>query len=501
VSAARGEPMSHAAMVADVTAVVGADHVVIDPAGLARLSGDYSLEPATAAAVAVAPAGLDELVEVVAVAERHGSRLAARGAAMSYTRAHTPVGAGTVLVDTRRMNRVLRIDERDLTATVEAGCTWEELYLALRPRGVRTPFWGPLSGHSSTVGGAMSQNAAFLGSARYGSAVDAVLGLTVVLADGRVLRTGAHARRAPGLVDRHFGPDLTGIFLADAGAMGLKAEITMGLVPAPTHAAATVFAAHDIHEAIDMITALARPGLATDIYAFDGFYHRLLASQGLEAALPWPWTVNVVVEGLGRGIVDAQLELLRAQLRPGTTELDASAPLAMRADPFGATRTMFAAEARAVHLPVHGIVSPSASHAAASELEEFAAERGELLAGHGIRTWTMLVAVGQRLIIEPTLFFEGEYGEGGEPEARRLALELRRELARRLARQGATHNQVGKYYPLAELIDPASWECLSAVKHLLDPGHRVNPGALGLAGAADAQPTEPAGQGIRVAPA
>jgi FAD/FMN-containing dehydrogenase len=490
------------ALVGDLIGAVGVEHVVVDPIALERLSADYSLEPAIPAAVAAAPAQTGELVAVVAAAARHRAGIAARGGAMSYTRAHSPAREGTVLLDTRRMDQVLAINETDLTVTVQAGCTWEQLYLALRPHDVRTPFWGPLSGHSSTVGGALSQNAAFLGSAGHGSAADGVLGLSVALADGRLLRTGAHAPRSPGLVDRHFGPDLTGVFLADAGAMGVKAEVTLALMPTPTHVGAAVFAARDIHHALDLMTALARPGVASDIYAFDGFYHRLLAGQGFDAALRWPWTVNVVVEGPAQEIVNAQLVFLRRQLAPDATEIDASVPLAMRADPFGATRTMFAAEAQAVHLPVHGIFAPSAAHGAADELRDFADRHRERLARHGIGTWTMLVAVGRRLILEPTLFVAGGYGDdGGDPRARQVALELRRELARHLGRRGAIHNQVGKYYPFRELLDPVSWEALAAVKQLLDPDHLVNAGALGLAGAEPELVAEPAPERTRGAPA
>jgi FAD/FMN-containing dehydrogenase len=113
----------------------------------------------------------------------------------------------------------------------------------LRAQGVRTPYWGPLSGRYATVGGALSQNSLFYGSARYGSVADSVLGLDVILAGGKRLRTGSGGSLGGSPFFRYFGPDITGLFVSDTGAFGVKAAATLKLIPFPpvTHCASFAF--------------------------------------------------------------------------------------------------------------------------------------------------------------------------------------------------------------------------------------------------------------------
>lgn len=101
-----------------------------------------------------------------------------------------------MLIDTGGLDKVVEINVRDAYVVVEAGVTWEALQQALQAKGVRTPYFGPMSGSHATVGGALSQGSVFHGSARYGSSADSVLGLEVVTANGEILRTGSAARKA-----------------------------------------------------------------------------------------------------------------------------------------------------------------------------------------------------------------------------------------------------------------------------------------------------------------
>jgi len=131
------------------------------------------------------------------------------------------------------MNKILEINADDMYVTVQAGVTWQQLYAALQPLGLRTPFWGPLSGLTSTIGGGLSQNNAFFGAGTHGPSTDSVTGLTVVLADGRIVKTGTGGTKNAKPFWRQYGPDLTGLFLSDAGALAYKAEATLRLIPLP----------------------------------------------------------------------------------------------------------------------------------------------------------------------------------------------------------------------------------------------------------------------------
>ena len=119
-----------------------------------------------------------------------GYPLIPRGGGMSYTKSYVPERPESVLFDMRSMNGIVEINTDDMYVTVEAGCTWKQLYEALQPRGVRTPYYGPLSGMYATVGGTLSQNSLFWASGIYHTAADSCIGLEVVLANGEILHTG-----------------------------------------------------------------------------------------------------------------------------------------------------------------------------------------------------------------------------------------------------------------------------------------------------------------------
>ena len=218
---------------ARLEAIVGAANVSDDAARLRLFSEDVWTRADHVAMLAVAPGSTVELAAVVAAANAAGVAIAPRGAGMSYTESYLPVTDDTVTLDMTRMNKVLKVSPEDMTVTVEAGCTWLALNAALKPLGMRTPFWGPMSGIYSTIGGGLSQLNAMFGAGHHGTSSESVVAITMVLADGRTLRTGARGPDGDTPHYRHFGPDLVGLFCGDSGTLGLKAEVTFRLIRAP----------------------------------------------------------------------------------------------------------------------------------------------------------------------------------------------------------------------------------------------------------------------------
>ena len=134
----------------------------------------------------------------------------------------------------RYCNKIIEINQEDMYVNVEAGVTWKQLNETLEPLGLRTPFWGTGSGLFATVGGGLSQNAINYGSGRYGTVAESVISLKVILANGSELRTGSWGTDDnPSPFNRYYGPDLTGLFLADSGALAVKAEASLQLIPRP----------------------------------------------------------------------------------------------------------------------------------------------------------------------------------------------------------------------------------------------------------------------------
>ena len=214
------------------------------------------------------------MVEVVKIARGAGLAVVPRGGGMSYTLAHTPARAETLVVDLRRMDRIVECNLADRYVTVEAGVTWAQLMERLRGTGSWLTFNGTLSGLHATVGGTLAQNSAGLGR---GWLSEAVLGLEVVLGDGRVLQTGSGAAEGTAPYYRNFGPDLSGLFLCDSGAFGFKTRATLRLDPVP---GGTAFGCYAFDDARPMIAAeleMARTGLISECIGADSFMNTVMA--------------------------------------------------------------------------------------------------------------------------------------------------------------------------------------------------------------------------------
>jgi D-lactate dehydrogenase (cytochrome) len=187
--------------------------------------------------------------EIIAAATALGLAIVPRGGGMSYTKGYLPDRAGAVVVDARKLNRIVEVNADDLYITVESGCTWAQVDDALAGTGLRSGYWGPLSGVNATVGGALSQNSAFFGSALNATVAESVLGVTVVTANGETLTTGSGGRSNKARpFTREGGPDLTGLFLGDNGALGFKLSATLRLLPRPSEVGYLSFGFDTMHD-------------------------------------------------------------------------------------------------------------------------------------------------------------------------------------------------------------------------------------------------------------
>ena len=231
-------------------AIVGAEHCLTGDAMLPFATDVYRQLHRPVAVVR--PGSVEAVQQIARHASETGTGLSVRGGGASYTDAYLPREEGQILIDMTRLDRIVVIDEENGYVTVEAGVTWAALKQALDARGLRTPFWGPFSGVAATVGGSLSQNTISHGSAAYGISAQSVQALDVVLADGRLLRTGSSAAGLAPFA-RFFGPDLTGLFTGDAGAFGIKVRATLPLIKARAAHRPISFAFPDfdsIHEAM-----------------------------------------------------------------------------------------------------------------------------------------------------------------------------------------------------------------------------------------------------------
>ncbi|HJN04681.1 MAG TPA: FAD-binding oxidoreductase, partial [Alphaproteobacteria bacterium] len=279
-------------------AIVGAAHVLSEEMERALYSQDVVQWEAPLVELVVRPASADELAGAVRRAGELGLKLAPRGGGLSYSRGYVPEGGGTVLLDLGRLNRIEEVNEDDRYVTLGSGCTWKEVADTLKPLGLRTVMAGPISGNFSTVGGAASQNVP--------GSMDSILGLEVVLADGRIIRTGSSAmRRATSPFYRNYGPDLTGLFLGDAGAFGVKTKLTLRIERIPEGVGFASFAFGSLADMATAIVDVARLGLTVKCFGMDPLKNRTVTKVDLSEGVAM---LRDVATGSGtvlRGLKDA----------------------------------------------------------------------------------------------------------------------------------------------------------------------------------------------------
>ena len=523
------ELMSAPDLVDQLRLLVGEENVLDEQASI-MYSQDV-FEKSEYISTVVRPRNTLEVSSVVNACTSYGAAVIPRGGGMSYTSGYIPVEPDSVTLDMSVMNKILEINTEDMYVTCEAGVTWKQLYEALSGTGLRTPFWGTLSGIHATVGGGASQNCAFWGSGRYGAGADSIVGLEVVLADGTILKTGAAAQTHSGPFFRHYGPDLTGLFCGDTGAFGFKTKVTLKLIPAREERRFISFEFEDHASLVAGMSAIARSQRTMECFAFDPYLQsqRLqreslakdlkqlkgvmkssgsvmdALKDGAKVALSGrgfmkgvKFSMHCSIEEHTAGAADAALEAVRTLgLEAGGSEIENSLPKINRANPFMPVNSMIGPQGQR-WAPVHALVSHSKAKTLYDKtialFEKYAADMERLKINYG----ALLASVDTNMIIfEPVLYWEDAITEihehyvedsvlkniSGFPEnleAREFAGKLKHELSMLFRESGTVHFQIGKAYQYQEGIAPANRALITAIKHILDPERRVNPGSLGL---------------------
>ena len=197
------------------------------------------------------PGTTDEVAGIAAICARHGVPMVGWGAGTSLE-GHALAVQGGVTVDFRDMNQVLAVYPEDMLCVVQPGITREALNLFLRDTGL---FFPVDPGANATLGGMAATRASGTTAVRYGTMRDNVLGLEVVLAGGRIIRTGTSAPKSSA------GYDLTALMVGSEGTLGLITELTLRLHGQPEAVSAATCAFPSMAAAVDCVIATIQTGL------------------------------------------------------------------------------------------------------------------------------------------------------------------------------------------------------------------------------------------------
>ncbi|MFH1887350.1 MAG: FAD-linked oxidase C-terminal domain-containing protein, partial [Pseudomonadota bacterium] len=245
----------------DLNHLMGEAAVFTQPEDLFAYQSDATHYFATGAPVAVVlPEETDQAARLVEYAHSHDIPLTPRGAGSGLSGGCTPVNGG-IVVDMKRMNRILDVNRGNMTARVEAGVVLANFHRAMEKQGLFYPP-DPQSMTVCTLGGNIATRAGGPRAVKYGTTGQYVLGVTAVLADGEVIHAGGQC------VKQSVGYDLTHLFTGSEGTLGVITAANLRILPLPASHRTAVVVCETLDQAAVMVSEIIAAGIVPAMLEF-----------------------------------------------------------------------------------------------------------------------------------------------------------------------------------------------------------------------------------------
>jgi D-lactate dehydrogenase (cytochrome) len=482
-----------ATLLQSLALIVGDAHMITDEAERHYFSRDFFYwDDAGTAAIVVSPGAAEEVQAIIRLLAGTGREIALRGGGMSTGRSYVPQGNAAILLDMQRLNRIREINRIDRYLVAEAGCTWQQIVDALAPYKMVCDFTIPGSGSVATVGGAMAHNVT--------GGMKGVLGIEAVRANGDLIRTGSWAREAaPTPYWRDYGPDLTGLFLGDTGAFGIKTAISLHISPQPEASDFASFAFETERDLTRTMLALSNCDYLSMRSGFDPALTRIVmeAQTGAPAPATRDWTLHLRCDQLNEAAAEAGM--MRARdicLRHGR-EISRSIAAGLGVQRLSVRGCLNRVGDR--WIATNAVLPLSRAAEATEKLRGFLdAHEAEFLA-QDVKVANFVTANPYHYQLEPLFWWSDKVSELAlrhidpaeaekfrlipeNPANRAFITQMRHELRDFFQELGAVHVHTSKFFRYAELLCPGTRTLLQDIKRTLDPEGMFNPGNLGLKG-------------------
>jgi glycolate oxidase len=438
---------------------------LIDMVSFSYDASEHSHRPTCA----VWPETADQVSEILKLSNRKKIPVIPRGAGTGLSGMAVPIEGGIIL-DLSRMNSIVKISIEDRLAIVQPGVVYVDLEKALAPSGFFFPP-DPASGKVSTLGGNVATNAGGLKGAKYGTTRDYVLGLQVVLPDGRIMRTGSKTMKSVS------GYDLTRLFVGSEGTLGVVTEITLKINPKPT-ATSTALATFDsLEDAGRAINQIMHSGIVPSALEILGRETLAAINQNTDLNLPEVDAMLLAeTDGYTREETDYQIEKVIQTFKENNAKEVKQAKTDKEVeDLWAARKSAYAVLARIkTHFVLEDVTVPM------TNITELLKGIEDISKRHDIQIATFGHAGDGNL--HPQILYDGY-----DPEQTRRMEEASADLFKlAIDLDGTLTGEHGIGLAKAPYMtlehDPAAMDVMRHIKKMFDPNNILNPGKMGLEG-------------------